>query len=188
MNAVSTIHPATKLLQERTASPAEALRVFDELEPASLDFLKGRWRGFEIATGHPLDGLLQPSGWYGKLFNGKDDVHPLLFYTRDRSALYSVDPKSIPLTLKIPKSAPIGLLMALSRPLLQTRAPKARIRLVEFRGKLTATMIYDAKPIFDHFAKVDDRTLLGVMDLKGIPAPYVFVLERADESPIPLHL
>jgi len=184
MNVVTA---ATQLLTDRSASPSDALRVFDALEPASLDFLLGRWRGFEIATGHPLDGLLQPSGWYGKLFNTKDDVHPLLFYTRDRSALYAVNPKSLPLTLTIPKSAPIGSLMALSRPFLQTKAPKARIRLVEFRGKLTATMIYDEKPILDHFAKVDDRTLLGVMDLKGVPEPYVFALER-DESPITLHL
>jgi len=177
----------SQLLETRSASPEDALSIFDGLTAATLDYMLGRWRGFEISTGHRMEGLLQPSGWYGKLFKGKDDVHPLLFYTSDRSGLYAVDPKSIPLTVTIPKSAPMGFLMAMTRPFLQTKHPKARMRMVEFRGKVTGTMLYDEKPICDHFAKIDERTMLGVMDLKGVPEPYVFVLER-DDSPITIDL
>ena len=39
-------------------------------------------------------------------------------------------------------------------------------------------MAYDEKAIFDHFVKVNENTMLGAMDLKGSPSPYIFVLER----------
>lgn len=175
------------MLAARAASPADALRIFDALPPVTLDFMVGRWRGYEITTGHPMEGLLEPSGWYGKLFVDRDAVHPLLFHTRDRRGLYAVDPKWLPVGVPIPRSVPVGLVMRLARPLVQTRRPKARMRMVEYRGKVTGTMAYDEKPICDHFVAIDDARMLGVMDLKGVAAPYVFVLER-DASPTTLHL
>ena len=39
-------------------------------------------------------------------------------------------------------------------------------------------MIYDDQPIVDVFRRIDDDTLLGVMDLRGMPEPFFFVLER----------
>jgi hypothetical protein len=39
-------------------------------------------------------------------------------------------------------------------------------------------MIYDNLPINDVFRKVDQDTVLGAMDLKGIPRPFFFVLRR----------
>lgn len=36
-----------------------------------------------------------------------------------------------------------------------------------FRGQPTGTMAYDNKPIFDHFARIDDNRILGIIDLKG---------------------
>ncbi|MFD4433536.1 GXWXG domain-containing protein, partial [Nocardia sp. NPDC058497] len=56
-----------------------ALALFDSLPPVQATELTGRWHGRELATGHPLDGLLAASGWYGKQFDGLDSVHPLLF-------------------------------------------------------------------------------------------------------------
>ena len=64
------------------------------------------------------------------------------------------------------------------RPLLHTDEPKARLRTVEHRGVATAAMVYDALPIIDVFRRVDDATLLGLMDLRGLPRPFFFVLER----------
>ncbi|MGA8046787.1 MAG: DUF4334 domain-containing protein, partial [Dermatophilaceae bacterium] len=67
------------------------------------------------------------------------------------------------------------------RPLLRTRRtrrPAARLRMVEYRGVVTGTMIYDALPIKDHFRAVDDDTLLGAMDLRGLEDPFLFVLRR----------
>lgn len=65
-----------------------------------------------------------------------------------------------------------------ARPMRETREPRARLRLVEFRGKLGAAMIYDDKPIIDHFRREDAATLLGLMDLRGMAQPFFFRLRR----------
>jgi hypothetical protein len=54
---------------------------------------------------------------------------------------------------------------------------------VAFRGEVTATMVYDALPVLDHFKVVDDRTVMGIMNGKlepvfGTADPYYFWLER----------
>ena len=54
----------------------------------------------------------------------------------------------------------------------------ATLRMVEFRGVVTATMVYDRHPIFDHFRRVGDDTVLGVMARKGEEHPLVFTLTR----------
>jgi hypothetical protein len=64
------------------------------------------------------------------------------------------------------------------RPLMYTDKPKARLRTVEHRGVATAAMVYDALPIIDVFRRVDADTLLGLMDLRGLPQPFFFLLRR----------
>jgi hypothetical protein len=54
--------------------------------------------------------------------------------------------------------------------------------MIEYRGVVTGTMSYDALPINDHFRKIDDNTLLGVMDLRGATAPFVFLLRRTGSA------
>lgn len=172
----------TQLITARKATAEEAIAIFDSLEPVSLEFMLGRWKGFEILTGHPIDGLLEPSGWYGKLFEDPENVHPLLIYTFQKKRLYAINPLFIPLGINFPKTKVLRYFMALLKPILKTKRSKARIRMVEYRGKVTGTMVYDAKAIFDHFAKIDERTMLGVMDLKGAANPYFFVLERDPQN------
>ena len=55
---------------------------------------------------------------------------------------------------------------------------KASLRLMVHRGVLTATMIYDRHPIFDHFCKITGDLVLGVMDRKGDASPLYFYLRR----------
>lgn len=168
----------TTLLEQKKASAQEALDLFDQLEPATLELMKGLWSGYEISTGHPIEGLLSVSGWYGKLFTDSENVHPLLIYNLHRKSLFAINPLLIPLGINFPKSKTLRYMMAMLKPLLKTKKSKARIRMVEYRGKLTGTMLYDNKAICDHFARIDKDTLLGIMDLKGSPHPYFFVLER----------
>ncbi|TCJ28284.1 DUF4334 domain-containing protein [Nocardioides jejuensis] len=163
------------------ADAADALAFFDSLAAVDAAAITGRWHGWEIATGHPLDGLLEPSGWYGKQFDDIDHVHPLLFRTAS-GAIYPVSPRRMPLGLagRVPPSLverakPISGRM---RPLLRTRRHGARLRNVEHRGVVSAAMVYDDLPIIDVFRRVDADTLLGVMDYREHPAPYFFVLER----------
>lgn len=176
-----------ELLSRGQASPDDVLACFDALPVVEASFMIGRWRGSEIRTGHPLDGLLGPSGWYGKLFESAEAVHPLLFYGAQRKTLYAVNPALVPLNAPFPRSRALGVMMAAARPLLQTKASRARLRMVVFRGRSTATMAYDHKPIFDHFARIDANRVLGIMDLKGVPGPYAFCLER-DNRPIRIRL
>ena len=68
------------------------------------------------------------------------------------------------------------------RPLLHTKRPKARLRVMEHRGVATAVMVYDTLPIIDVFRRVDADTALGLMDLRGLPAPFFFLLERDDPA------
>jgi hypothetical protein len=170
------------ILKDRKAPAKEALEIFDRLEIVPIDFMIGRWKGFEIETNHQMDGLLEATGWYGKLFLNSEEVHPLLFYAKNNTELYSVNPRIIPMHMKLPKSNLVGILMRLAKPILQTKKSTARLRMIEYRKKITATMCYDEKAILDHFAKIDENRVMGVMDLKGVSEPFIFILERDGDS------
>ncbi|WP_141013968.1 DUF4334 domain-containing protein [Nocardioides sambongensis] len=158
----------------------QAWTLFDRLPGLRAVELGGRWRGRELATGHPMDGLLEATGWYGKQFDDVDHVHPLLFATA--GGIVPVDPRWAPMGLagRVPTSAVARARPAIDllRPVLRTRRHRARLREVHHRGVVTAAMVYDHLPIIDTFRRVDDDTLLGVMDLRTHPEPYFFVLER----------
>ncbi len=159
----------------------QALEFFDALPTVRAEQITGRWKGRELHTGHPLDGLLTASGWYGKQVDSPDAVHPLLYRT-PRGTLFPVDPARIP--LRLAGHTPMIVISAARRlldlgtPLLRASGPKARLRNVQHRGKISAAMIYDQRPIIDVFRRVDDTTLLGVMDMRALPQPYFFILTR----------
>ena len=77
------------------------------------------------------------------------------------------------------KSAPVRPAFAACRPVLRSDHPAATLRAMNFRGKCGAAMIYDRKPIIDHFRKIDDDRVLGLMEMRGMELPYFFVLTRA---------
>jgi hypothetical protein len=159
----------------------EALRLYDSLPPVALEFMLGNWRGRGLPTGHPLDGLLESARWRGKRFRSHDDVDPLVFL--GGGGLVALNPALMPLVFgqKHPALLKHPVTVALFRllqPLLRTRQPKARLRMTEYRGVLSATMIYDDLPICDVFRKVSERVVVGAMDLRGSPQPSLFSLER----------
>lgn len=179
-----TVNPSA-LIQELAMSSKlstnEALTLCDALPIVTIETIIGRWRGVGIATGHPLDGMLETFGWYGKEFIDRDHVRPLLF-SGHGGKLFSLDPQRLPLGLALKISLPQNkltrqLFLATSV-VLQTRKAKARVRMLEYRGKVSATMIYDNLPIYDTFRLINQDTLLGVMDLKGVAQPFFFKLLR----------
>jgi hypothetical protein len=123
-------------------------QLFDELEPIDVGFMLGAWDGGVFKTGHPGESQLTQLGWVGKTFHGLNDVDPIM--TRDAKGERVANPM-------------MG---------------KATLRMVVYRGAATATMVYDKHPIFDHFRKVDDDLVLGVMDRKGDDTPLFFYLRR----------
>ncbi len=177
-----------KILEDKKANLDEALQIFDSLSPTTSDFMIGRWKGCEIDTGHPMNGILSYSGWYGKLFLNNESVHPLLFYAKKETELYAVNPKLVPMKANVPRKKILRSMIELSRLFLATKEPKARLRKIEYRGKLCAAMVYDDIPVIDMFAKIDDNSVLGIMDFKKEPEPFIFSLERDDNSDFKMDL
>ncbi|WP_211232471.1 DUF4334 domain-containing protein [Thermocrispum municipale] len=178
---MTDVNASARLAELKSGCTLEqALALFDDLPTVRSTELTGRWKGAELPTGHPMDGLLTASGWYGKQFDGPEDVHPLLFSADGE--VFAVDPRKLPVGVadRLPLGAVDRVRKALPvlRPALRTRKPRARLRDVEYRGKVSAAMVYDHLPIIDNFRRVDEDTLLGAMDQRGAEQPYFFLLYR----------
>lgn len=167
---------------EREPSIDAALAFYDSLPAVETRALLGAWRGSELSTGNPIDGLLGAFGWHGKRFDDEDSVHPLVFEAGGGGVL-SVNPTLVPLSLalRFPAAVRTSLARALFRtirPMLRTNRPKARLRMTKYRGVVSATMTYDTLPIRDVFRGIDADTVLGAMDMRELEAPFMFTLRR----------
>lgn len=124
-----------------------------ELSPAAIEDILGEWKGGEFQTGHKLNGQLEKAGWFGKTFNSVSDVQPLVCVDADGNKYSNVE---------------LG-------------KGEASLWLEDFRGEVTATMVYDGQPVHDHFKKIDDHAVMGIMNGKGVQDNgkyYYFYLER----------
>ncbi|MGH8493405.1 MAG: DUF4334 domain-containing protein [Moraxellaceae bacterium] len=121
---------------------------FDRLEALPAEFMLGEWDGGVFNTGHPGEKQLGALNWHGKAFHSANDVNPIISHDADGKRVLN--------------------------PVLGT----ACLRSVAYRGVVTTTMVYDSHPIFDHFRKIDESTVLGVMDRKGDEMPLFFFLKR----------
>lgn len=139
-------------------APAELDEVWAALETVEAAALVGQWTGDEFDTGHPMNGQLGKARWYGKIMRSVDDVDPIVCRGEDGELFNNT---------------------ALSK-------GGASLWNVEFRGEVTATMVYDGHAVLDHFKRVDADTLMGVMNGKQQrqdPSLFYFLLERADVAP-----
>jgi hypothetical protein len=170
--------------RRRKADAAAALARFDGLEGVAVEAMLGRWRGASLPTGHPLDGLLEALGWWGKAFETPDRVHPLLFCTGSGTPV-PLEPSLMPvgLALRMPglaNSAAMRRAFQTALPVLRTARPAARLEQRTFRGKASASMVYRRLPITDHFRRIDDDRVLGLMVLRRPDEPhFYFLLSRA---------
>lgn len=144
-------------LRRRTGGvrPADLDEIWAALPTARVEDVLGAWHGADFATGHPLNQGLRDARWYGKTFVSASDAKPLICL--DENGDQYSDTK-------------------LGR-------GEASLWAVEFRGEVTATMVYDGQPVFDHFKWVDDSTLMGIMNGKSPLIfhegyHYYFLLER----------
>ena len=142
-------------LKERTdlITDAELDDYWATLKPATIDGMIGEWKGGGFNTGHKLNDALKEARWFGKTFNSAADVKPLICLDADGRKFSNVE---------------LG-------------NGEASLWLEEFRGEVTATMVYDGRPTHDHFKRIDDNAVMGIMDgkfaLKG-GRYYYFYLER----------
>lgn len=170
-----------ELLKQGSLNTEQAMEFFDDLEPVDVSFMLGSWRGEGLATGHKMDGLMEHYNWYGKTFEDAEKVHPLVF-ERFSGKRVRLNPIFFPLKYaarsRLSMSGLAKQVFNLVTYIVNTRHSKARLRMTEYRGKVSATMVYDQLPINDVFRKIDDNRVLGVMDLKNASRPFFFVLSR----------
>jgi Domain of unknown function (DUF4334)/GXWXG protein len=148
----------TELTARTDVIPDVALDAFwTTLEPASIDFMIGEWQGGEFHTGHRSNGFMKKLNWFGKTFVSASDAKPLVCLDADGNKFSNTE----------------------------AMKGEASLWLEEFRGEVTASMVYDGAPIHDHFKKVDDNAVMGIMNGKGAidvssgsPRHLYFYLER----------
>lgn len=162
-----------------------ALELFDSCAPVVVEQMTGFWRGAGLPTGNPFDGLLESFGWVGKRFEDSETAHPLVF--EDARGLFSLDPAGLPLSLAVRFSGALHspVVSSVARKVMRgrrTTKPKARLRMIEYRGVVSGAMVYDALPINDHFRALDEDTLIGAMDLRALEVPFLFTLRRSDSA------
>lgn len=132
---------------------AELDEFWATLPPATIEGMIGEWRGGEFLTGHKMNGLLEKARWFGKSFRSATDVQPLVCLDENGNKFSNI---------KLGKG-------------------EASLWVEEFRGEMVATMVYDGQPTHDHFKRVDDDTVLGIMNGKGVldnGRYFYFYLER----------
>jgi hypothetical protein len=108
-------------------------------EAATIDFMIGEWNGGEFVTGHRINGLLAKANWFGETITSPTDVLPIVCIDDNGDKSNNV---------KLAKG-------------------EASLWMEEFGGELTATMVYDGQPIHDHFKKIDDAAVMGIMNGKA---------------------
>ena len=134
-------------------SDTELDQYWATLAPATIDGMLGEWKGGEFVTGHKMNGRLEKAGWFGKTFKSASDVQPLVCVDADGNKFSNV---------------------AMGK-------GEASLWLEDFRGEVTATMVYDGQPVHDHFKKIDHDAVMGIMNGKGVldnGRYYYFYLER----------
>jgi hypothetical protein len=142
-------------LKQRTGQipDAELDEFWATLEPATIDFMIGEWAGGELVTGHRMNGALAKAKWFGKTFISEFDVKPLVCLDDDGNKFSNVE---------------MG-------------KGEASLWMEEFRGEVTATMVYDGQPIHDHLKVIDSNAVMGIMNGKKVLDDgryFYFYLER----------
>jgi len=166
-----------------TLTSQDALELFKGLEPVTIEFMIGKWRGEGFPTGHHQDGLLEAYNWRGKHFHSSENVHPLVF-NKISGGTVSINPGFMAAGFSSagkggkPPSKIVGKIVQYILPIFSTSKSRARLRMIGHEGVSTAAMLYDQLPIIDVFRKLDDNTVLGIMDHKDIEQPFFFKLIR----------
>ncbi|KAI7878227.1 hypothetical protein K492DRAFT_180027 [Lichtheimia hyalospora FSU 10163] len=140
---------------------AQLESLFNQLKPINSDFLLGEWNGGIFNDGHPSGEALRQINWAGKTFHSIEQVKPVILHgAQPGERIWCED---------------YGL---------------ARLRQIEFRGVVSAAMVYDDKPIIDYFRLVDEQTVMGTMDFRSEAVPeagqssdmFYFYLTRVHEK------
>ncbi|GAA1458622.1 DUF4334 domain-containing protein [Williamsia maris] len=140
MDVTAAVEKFTAIAASGEVSTTDLLdEIWAPLPTVAVEEMLGAWRGGELPSGHAMDGALDKARWYGKTFNSVTDVKPLICRDESGELFSNVD---------------LG-------------KGEASLWPVEFRGEVTASMVYDGQPVIDHFKRVDEQTVMGIMNGKS---------------------
>ncbi|MBW6425205.1 DUF4334 domain-containing protein [Rhizobium sp. XQZ8] len=173
--------PATVIGRASQFPPATE-EWFQTLEPVRAQEMIGLWQGAGMPSGHPLDGVLENLGWFGKQFHADMRADALLFQGRP-GRLVAIDPALIPLRLALRFSAFGRTFIARNWFSYLRRALRAQGTTASLHGGdksqfQTAVMAYDRLPIADHFRWTGEDEVAGMMVVEGDRRRYFFGLKR----------
>lgn len=159
-----------------------ALERFRQLAPVEPEKLIGLWRGRGVPTGHPLDGILENLGWFGKRFTEDLRADALLFQSGDRR-LTAIDPAPIPLRLALRfhflgRTRTARNLFSHLQKGMRAAGPTAMLKVLPYEGMRSAAMVYDRMPITDYVRQIGEDRLMGLMVIENDVRRYFFELER----------
>lgn len=141
--------------------------LFNELPPVPLSHLidTGGWNGGFFDTGHSNGDFMKEICWVGKDFFSLDHVDPVIVNPNGKRESWGKwGFATVRATYSFLYASPV----------------LARLQLKEivYRGKVTATMVYDERPVFDYFRWVDENTILGIMEGKPLDGPFYFYIVK----------
>lgn len=122
--------------QKEASRQADLSALWDDLPTARTQDVLGVWAGFAFSTGHFLEKVLRTSGWYGKHFASEAAAQPLVCRNAEGDLVSDVT----------------------------SGRGEASLWNVEFRGEVTASMVYDGMAVIDHFKWAGPDALMGVMN------------------------
>ena len=146
------------LFQKNSVTQEEAADFYDSLPAFPIENIYGRWKGREMATGHPFDGVLTATKWYGKYFEDSENSYPLMYQKKNKEFFF-VDPNYLPLEIVQSFSRSfIAFLFPLLLPFICT------------------------KPVIDYFKMVDETTIFAASEMKWNPSLLQFFALYKDEN------
>ncbi|KAJ5771146.1 uncharacterized protein N7511_003197 [Penicillium nucicola] len=137
-----------QLVAGQILSVDDVQAAFNNLQPIKPERCSGKWNGVIVNTGRPTDDKLISMKWAGKTFHSTEDVDPVEVYNEDGERVFSEE------------------------------WGHARLRQVEWQGKISTAMVYDDKALIDHLRYVKDDMIAGAMDAKFFDGIYYFYLYK----------
>lgn len=123
---------------------------FDSLEPVAIDEFKGEWQVKFLFTKEGTGSKLETFIRVFPVFR----VYGKKFLGQDKVKAWIYRISGIKFSI-------LGA--------------SAVLRKVEFRNKLSTSMVYNYLPLIDNFRKIDEFTIMGVMEIKGETALYFYL-------------
>lgn len=163
-----------RLCRDESVTQDDLAVAFDTLNSVSIEMLTGTWKVDPSYTETSGGKMLIESGWWGARFVDAETVDPLLYPTPDGNAVFAADLQAVLAVLSTGERD-----IPARRNEVETSTPIGRLRMVEYRDVLTATLVYDQVPVLDYLRAIDRDTIVAAVEHRGrVKQPDYALLRR----------